>query len=170
LSALVYFFFELCLLRRAPQDLPASSALLGVALAADLSAGALLARTAGVAIGVGLAQSLVDVVLTLSLLYSGLGLTRHRARFVQTATAVLGSGALLGVLALVPVGLLPSDAESQGAFLGGILFLALIGWSVLVTGHILRHAFELTLAQGVGIAVAYNVFLYWLVAVLFPGN
>jgi hypothetical protein len=170
LSARVYFFFELCLLRRAPQDLPASSALLGVTLVADLSAGILLARTAGIAVGVGLAQGLVDVVLTLSLLYSGLSLTRHRSRFAQAATAVRGSGALLGVLALVPVGLLPADTESQGAVLGGLLFMALIGWSVLVTGHILRHAFDIALAQGVAIAVAYDVFLYWLVAVLFPGN
>jgi hypothetical protein len=74
------------------------------------------------------------------------------------------------VLALVPVGLLPADTESQGAVLGGLLFMALIGWSVLVTGHILRHAFDIALAQGVAIAVAYDVFLYWLVAVLFPGN
>jgi hypothetical protein len=170
LSALVYFFFELCLLRRAPQDLPASSALLGVTLLADLSSGILLAHSAGIAVGVGLAQGLVDVVLSLSLLYSGLSLTGHRPRFAQAATAVLGSGALLGVLALVPVGLLPADTESQGAVLGGLLFMALIGWGVLVTGHILRHAFDLPLAQGVAIAVAYNVLLYWLVAVLLPGN
>ncbi len=170
MGSLVYFFVEPCLLRKAPQDLPASSALLGIALAADLLAGMLLSHSAGISVGVGLAQTLVDVVLMLSLLYGGLNWTRHSARFVQAATALLGSGALLGVLATVPLGLLPSDPQAQGSPGLSILFLGLIGWGVLVTGHIVRHAFELSLAQGLAVAVIYNFLVYWLVDVMFVGT
>jgi hypothetical protein len=170
LQSLIYFFFELCLLRRAPQELPASTALLGMALAADLLSGMLLSHSAGVSAGVGLAESLVDVVLMLSLLYGGLSGTQHSARFVQAATALLGTSALLGVFATVPLGFSPTDPQGQGSPLAAILFLGMIGWGVLVTGHIVRHAFDLNLGQGVAIAVVYNFALYWLVGAMFSGT
>jgi hypothetical protein len=167
LRSLIYFFFELCLLRKAPQDLPASSALLAVTLVADMLSAVLLAHAAGISPVLGLAQSLVDVVLMLSLLYGGLSWARHPARFTQAATALLGSGALLGIFAIVPLELFPVDTQSQGSPVGALLFIGIIGWSVLVIGHIVRHAFALRLTQGVAISVAYNLLVYWLVGILF---
>jgi hypothetical protein len=75
LLRLIQFFFELCLLRRVPQDLPASRALLGAALVADLLTETLFATAAGLSLGSGLAQSLVDIGFMLALLYGMLHLT-----------------------------------------------------------------------------------------------
>lgn len=170
MQALIQFFFELCLLRKAPQDLSASSALLGVTFAADLFVGVVLAAAVGLSPGLGLLQSLVDVALMLALLYGALSLLDRLPRFQQSATALLGSGALLGVIALVPLSLLPQGSEDQAS--GGVvlLFLALIVWSILVAGHVVRHTFDLRFGQGVGIAVVYNFFAYSLVGGLFPGT
>jgi hypothetical protein len=170
LQALIQFFFELCLLRKAPQDLPASSVLVGATLVADLLMGAVLSATVGLSPGLGLLQSLVDVALMLALLYGALHLLDRLPRFQQTAAALLGSGALLGFIAVLPLSLLPRSTEGQESGGAVLLFLALIVWSILVTGHILRHTFELRLGQGVVIAVIYSFFAYSLVGGLFSGT
>jgi len=170
LQALIQFFFELCLLRKAPQDLTASSALLGLTFAADLLMGMVLAATVGLSPGLGLLQSLVDVALMLSLLYGALSLLDRVSRFQQTATALLGSGALLGFIAVVPLSMLPQGSEEQASGEAVLLFLALIVWGIVVAGHILRHTFGLRLGQGVAIAVVYNFFAYSLVSSLFSGT
>jgi len=170
LQALIQFFFELCLLRKAPQDLSASSTILGVTFAADLLMGVVLATTVGLSPGLGLLQSLVDVALMLALLYVALNLLGRLPRFQQTATALLGTGALLGFIGVVPLSMLPRGGEDQASGGAVLLFLALIAWSILVAGHILRHTFDLRLGQGVGIAVVYNFFAYSLVGGLFSGT
>lgn len=169
MQALIRYFFDLCMLRGAPQDLPASAALLGVVLVANLLVGMVLAVSADVSPGIGLAQSLVDSVFMLGLLYGALHLRHRPARFPQAATALLGSGALLGSLAVVPLGMLPAGADAQPPAMAAALFLGLVAWSVLVTGHILRHTFDLRLAQGAAFAVVYTLLAYAVMDGLFSG-
>lgn len=170
MQALIRFFFDLCLLRRAPQALPASVTLLGVVLVADLLVGVGLAMGSRVAPGLGLVQSLVDVAFMLGLLYGALRLGNRAARFPQAATALLGSGALLGLLAVVPLAMLPAGKGDQPPVIAASLFLGLIAWSILVTGHILRHTFDLSLTQGTALAVVYTLLAYALMGGLFSGS
>jgi hypothetical protein len=170
MEALIRFFVELCLLRRAPQDLPGSSTLLGLILFINLVASVLVGLAAGLAAPVALGQGLADAILSLGLLHLALSLTRRPARFLQLATALLGTGALLSLIAVAPL-LLLSGAESRGeTSLAGLPLIFLLFWSLLVTGHILRHGFDLRLGQGVLIAVAYNVLASTLINTLFPGS
>lgn len=170
LQAVIQFFFQLCLLRKAPQDLPGSSALLAVTLLADLLVGMALAGVAGLSPGRGLLQGLVDVAFMLALLYGAVHLLNRIPRFQQAATALLGSGAVLGFIAAVPLSMLPRGGDEQAPGVAVLLFLGLIFWSVLVTGHILRHTFDLSLRQGVGIAIVYSFFAYSLVGGIFSGT
>ena len=170
MEALSRFFVELCLLRRGPQDLPASSTLLGLILAINLVASLLVGLAADLSAPIALGQGLADALLTLGLLHLALRLTRHPARFVQLATALLGAGALLSLVAVAPLVLL-SGAESRGeTSLAGLPLLVLLFWSLLVTGHILRHGLDLRLGQGVLIAVAYNLLASTLINALIPGS
>jgi hypothetical protein len=105
LLAIVHFFFELCLLRRKPQDLPASTALLAVVLVAGLLGGVLLSVSAGAALLAGIGQTLLDFLLMLGVLHLALEFTDKLPRFLQTATALVGADTLVGIAALVPVGL-----------------------------------------------------------------
>ncbi|NEX16149.1 MAG: hypothetical protein C1943_05815 [Halochromatium sp.] len=162
--AIINFFIDLALLRRAPQDLPASAALLLLVLAAGLVAGLLLALTAGVGLGSGLLQSLLDLGLMLGALSLALRLLERSQRFLQTATALLGVDTLITLMALLPVGLArPVDTESGLLALAGLLFMLLVAWSVLATGHILRHAFGLTLMQGAAIAIGFDLLSFVIV-------
>lgn len=167
MQALIRFFIELCLLRRTPQQLPASDALFVLMLAADLVAGLLVGIVAGQHWWASLTQGTAELALMLLILWLALSLIKHPGRFLQAATALLGTGALIGVLALVPLAMNPSGTlTSDLAALGAVLFLALVIWSLIITGHILRHTFEITLGQGTAIAVAFEVFSVAMISAL----
>ena len=89
MQALIHFFIELCLLRRAPQDLPASATLLKVLVLAYLGVGILVGAATGQGLGDALAQTLVDTALLLGLLYAGLRWLARLPRFTQSASALL---------------------------------------------------------------------------------
>jgi hypothetical protein len=164
LRAIAYFFIDLCLLRRRPQDLPASSALLLLVVAAALLGGALLALTARAPLMLGVGQTALDLLLMLGALHLALKLTSKPQRFLQTGTALVGADTVIGLVSLLPVGLAgPSIEESQQLLLVAVLFMALVAWSVVVAGHILRHAFDITLTQGAVVAVAFDIVSYVLI-------
>ena len=171
--ALAYFFIDLCLLRRKPQDLPASSALFGLVLGVALLGGLLLSVSAGASLVAAVGQTLLDLLLMLAVLHLALKALNKQARYLQAATALVGADAVIGLVALLPVSLMrPVDtgAEPGGDLVfAGLLFLGLVVWSVLVVGHILRHTFDLTLAQGVVIAIAFDVFSYVVISGLTQG-
>ena len=64
-----------------------------------------------------------------------------------------------------PTGTEPTDLAALGAF----LLLAIVVWGIVVTGHILRHTFSITLGQGSAIAVAFQIVVVTLVTSLFSG-
>ncbi len=169
--SIIYFFVDLCLLRRRPQDLPASTALLVLVLGAALLGGILLSVTAGASLALGLGQTALDLLLMLGALHLALTLLRKRERFIQTATSLVGAETLIGLAALLPVGLAGPDAE-QGAqlLLAGLLFMGLVAWSVLVSAHILRHTFAISLMQGAAVAVAFDILSFVLISGLTQGS
>ncbi len=165
LNALINYFVDLCLLRRAPQDLPASNALFSVLFVANVLVGALLVVGEKLGPALALAESLAEVLLMLVVLRLGLGWRAHPGRFLQSAGAVMGSSTLLGLVALPLLGL---GGPGGGGLAGGLLLLVLVFWSLVVLGHILRHAFELTLGQGVIVALFYTLLSFQLIALFFP--
>jgi hypothetical protein len=172
LLQLVYFFIDLCLLRRKPQDLPASPILFGLVLVVAALGGLLLSTTAGASLAAGFGQTLLDLLLMLGALHLALKVVNKRGRYLQTGTALVGADAVIGLVALLPVTLArPTIGTEPGpdALIAGLMFLALVGWSVLVVGHILRHAFDLSLAQGVIIAIAFDVFSFVVISSLTQG-
>ena len=90
----------------------------------------------------------------LGLAYFGLWIKNAKARFIQTATALCGTGVILGLISWLLSGLLQqaNDASSSGL---GLLLIALFIWIVTVIGNILRHALEVPLWLGTGIALLY---------------
>lgn len=170
MQALIHLFIELCLLRKGPQDLPGSTALVQALALVYLAVGVVVGLATGQGLWAALAQTLVDLGLLLGLLHLGLQWMGRSARFLQAGAALLGSGAILSLLVLVPLGMAPSGEDAELSDLGALLFMALLAWSILVTGHILRHTLDLTLVQGALIAVAYNLLAYVLLGALFTGT
>jgi hypothetical protein len=168
LQALILYFVELCALRKSPQELPASQLLLVIVAIASLVVGWLVGLVAGLSMGSSLVQTVAEIALMLTALYLGLRLTGLGLRFTQSATALVGSGALIGAIALIPLSFNPTGSqETDLAALGALLLLVLFAWSVVVTGHILRHTFGISLGQGAAIAVAFKIGVVLVVGALF---
>ncbi len=160
-------FVKICLLRAKPQDVPAYNVLLVLTLAATLVSGVPLLMDSVGGIGPAFMIGVLDASLIMLLLYGGLYLVRLRQRLLQTATAIFGSGVFINLLSL-PVQLLldTSSDQSTEQLLGAALYLFLLGWSLVILGNILRHAFDMQLNSGVLVALAYFMLINMLVQLL----
>ena len=162
---LINYFVDVCLLRRGPQDAPVSSTLLLLVLLVNLAISS---------IGVSdiipgpqaVAASIVDAVIIIVLLQLVLRLKNRIERFIQTATATFGTGALLGMLAL-PLQLAVSSEAAEQSQTMAIFYLMLLVWVQVVIGHILRHALNVSLSLGIGLALVYSVLSGVLIQSLF---
>lgn len=151
-------FFDLCLLRATPQDLPASVVLLGATLA-TYTLVSLAFAVADLSLKHAIFYALADALLLAMLTHTALVLRRFRARLIQTLSALAGSGTLLGLSAW------PLNSFSEPPLLP---LLALLLWSVAVTAHILRHALAVPLAVGVAVSLSYLAIAFTVMSTLFP--
>lgn len=167
MGPLLTLVWDICRLRRGPQDLPYSPRLLLLVCAFSLGLQLAIAYVLAVeqdTLGAGV----LSLAFQLGVLYLLLNLRGVRSRFVQTALALL-SCALLFILLSLPIALLAGDrplAPEQMTplqVLLGLISLPLLIWKITVDAHILRHSLNVPFLAGIGIAVL------WLIAELALG-
>lgn len=158
---------DIALLQHGPQALPFSTGLTVAALASYAAAGMLAHQLIAPAmnpVGPGFFDLSLLVGFVLALLY-GRGLP-GRAR--QTLAALGGVGTLLTLCSLPVVPLLdPATAGPAQASAGAIFWMALMIWSLVVTGHVLRHALDISLPVGIFLALAYMMVSLVLYGIMF---
>lgn len=163
--ALLRFFVDMALMRRAPQDLPVSTALLGLLAVVGL----LIGTANGVELFGGVRASagvnLLDLGLTLILLFALLQLRDRIARWVQTATAFFGLGALGGAVMLF---VRPPLQMVGGNELALLIEMVIAVWLHVALGNVLRHALDIPLFAGVMIVFSYTVLAFNFIAQIFP--
>lgn len=165
---LFYIFVELCLLRAKPQDLPVSVFLLLITALLGLLTGTLAAMESFGGVAVALTAQLMDTLLLLGLLMAALRLAGRAARFLQTGSALCGTGVLINMASIPAQLLIPDDpSTAAGGDLWVLVYLILIGWALVVMGHIIRHAFELPLWAGIFAALNYFLIITWLIQDVF---
>ncbi|MEO5703297.1 MAG: hypothetical protein ABIQ54_05380 [Gammaproteobacteria bacterium] len=157
MSNILRIFIAICMLRAKPDDVPSSATLLGTTLAAYLLVNLALA-SASLPLNKALLYALADTLVLCVLTHTLLLLRRLPARLTQTLTALAGTGALFGLVAL---------PFAQLSELSPILFSLLI-WSVAVTAHILRHALSVSFMMGVLASFGYLFVALMVTAALFP--
>jgi hypothetical protein len=175
-TALFKLFLDICLLRTGPQRVPASTFVLVSTLIVYVSSRLLLMLPLVSGLS-AMAQTLLDVALMLILLYLALYWRGMAGRFVQSAAALAGGGTLLAVLGMPLIHWL-QDAGALDAAPGTVLpvwtivplllWLVLLGWSVVVIAHILRHSLSVPFWIGALAALGYVVLSQELLGVLFP--
>lgn len=168
MKALLQLFFDIALWRRGPRHVPASGALLA-AVALAYTVVSVLQSFVVYGAEQALLRGIADLVLTLAVFWVALAVARRTHRYRQTATAVLGTGALLALpmLALQILGTQVGDA-SPVAFLVALAALPLVVWYLFVVGHIMREALEAPLFTGMAVALTYFVLSYALLVQLLP--
>jgi len=165
---LITIWLDVCLLRAGPQDLPASRMLVWLSLGAYLLISFFLSYP-GYPFGVSVEMAGVDLILLAIFAMAPLYLLNKTARINQTLTALAGSGAVLGLVALPLVQVVFEGQESgEVPPFVALVWLILFGWSLLVMGHIMRHALSVAFAIGLGVAVLYTLVAMQVIGTLFP--
>lgn len=141
----------ICLLRAAPQDLPASRGAMFAALVAYAAAG-LLGVLDVLTFENAVLATAVDTLLLAAATHLVLQWRHLENRLTQTLTALAGGGALLSLLAWGAAGLAPQAFQPEW------IWAVFLVWYTLVFGHVLRHALSITLAAGVAASLLYLFF------------
>ena len=93
----------------------------------------------------------------------------HRARLVQTLTALAGTGAIITLVSLPISGwFLGAGPESREGGFAIILLLMLVAWSLAVAGHIFRHALSVPFFVGLVLAIVFYGISISVFRALFP--
>lgn len=148
---LVKLIFDICCLRKGPQDLPRSDVLLAILVLAYCSVAYLMLAT-----GEELLLVWLEIAFELLLVMGFVGLLLAVARKLSRYRQVLG--AFLGTDAMISFFAIPSmftQTEGPMAELILLAILALMLWHWVVCGHIIRHAISQSLSFGLGIAFLY---------------
>lgn len=166
---IVQAFLDIAMLRRGPEDLPASGFLLGLAGAAYLLTGALTVAAYSRSSGDFVGQLVLDLGLMLAFFVVLLAINRKATRIEQTLTAVMGTGALLALVSLpLTIWLDAHGAESPTAIFPAIGIYLLVLWSIGINGHILRRALDIPYVGGVVLSAGYFIINVAVFAQLFP--
>lgn len=160
---LIVLFIDICLFRRGPQDVPASRLLFGLALIAYLVVGELLLIVEADWFEAAL-QSLVEAGLLLGFFWAVLFLSGKASRFLQTATALLATDAIISTPGAL---FLQGWAARPDARLFQMALFALMIWHIAVVAHILRQALSRPLVYGMAVAVFYIIATYQIMSALF---
>lgn len=168
MSRLITIWFDICLLRAGPQDLPVSRELLWLSAGAYTLVSFLLSYS-GYPAGEALLVALLDLGLLIGFAVVLLYLRGRPERLNQTLTALAGSGALLGLISLPLVHvLLTGQVSGEVPPFVAILWFLLYGWSLLVVSHITRHALSISFPFALGIAIVYTLVAMEVIGILFP--
>jgi len=157
-TRLVAAFWEICLLKRRPQDIPASRFLFNTITCLYVLQSTtinLFAFPFGEAFLLGVLTTALLLVVIRTLLQ----LRGHAKRMLQAATAMMGASIVLflPVLAL-RYWFYIIEASGTRSNLAGYAWVLLFVWELFIFAHILRHALNTRLLIGFFVSIAY-VFL-----------
>lgn len=165
---LLQVYLQICVLRKGPQDLPASKFLLQFCIVLYLVSGSVLLATE-----MSWLQSLMQAATEAGMLglflFALLRIFEKSARFVQTATAAYGCGAVMTVLTL-PVLFWAQSLQqaNQNIEMASFLLLGMLAWSFVILGHILRLALDRARFTGMALAFFYMILSYQIMFRVFP--
>ena len=153
MSNIIKILFDICLLRKGPEDLPVNGVLMLI----------LVVISFVVSIWIGLiiydkhiAINTSIVELIFSIIFVKILLRKNPERFMQTFSAMLGAVTIINIISL-PI-LIPLSYEELNqniTSLFGLLSFALLIWVVVVYGSIFSRAISSVFRYGILISVGY---------------
>ena len=153
--------FEMCQLRRGPEDMPYSkrlfALLVGASILLDVFIGAF-----GDSVSDALSRSLLSTGLVLALCWIALTLRHLGNRYMQTASALVACSIVFSLLILPlawlsgPVPSPPAQLTPLQVLLGWVM-LAIVAWNLVVNAHIVRRALDAPFALGLALALAWFI-------------
>jgi hypothetical protein len=162
-------FLNIALLRRGPQDLPASKFLLAALIALAILVNLAVSLVSGFDVWLTVERSMLSASLGLLLTAAVLSIAGRRHRFVQASTAMVGAELVIAPLAIVLLAL----AKPYGGFASQPDWLrffddAYEAWDIIIVGHVYRAALERNFFLCVLLAFACEIIVVTAVEGLFP--
>jgi hypothetical protein len=164
----VGLFVQIALLRRRPQDLPASVLLLALSVVGYTVVNVLVSLLLPPANAWG-TQLLVDVLFTLAWYAGMLRLLGRPERTVQTVTAVFGLQAVVSPLLIASEWLMRrfgQDSDWQLPIAAGGLVLVI--WLIAALSHVVKAALEWSTAASVALVILQIAAAQLLLIAVFP--
>jgi hypothetical protein len=169
MKELIRLFTQIALLRRGPQDVPASPLLLTLTMAGYFLVHFVVCTVLPPFPGPWLAHLGVDVVFTFAWYALLLNFVRRPERFLQTTTAVYGYQVVLSPLSDAAVWLTRRfDQDSIWQLPAMLLFLAMLIWIIAANSHIVKAALEWSMPPSVALVILQTLAGNLLVLTLFP--
>jgi hypothetical protein len=149
---LLQTFVDIALWRKGPQDLPASRFLASSVLLLYIVTSFIQVRLFDLRLQTAVLIIAVDVAMLMGWLWLVLVFFGRRQRFIQTITAVLGVGVVLGVLDVLvrALQLAMGSAQNLPDYWLLLRFFAI----ALIMGRIFMHALDRGLLTGMALTVA----------------
>lgn len=160
-------FFDLCLLRLAPQQLPTSRFLVVLLMLVSVLM-ELLVQYPQSSPQQSLMLGMVSVTSTLLIIWLLLMMLKYSDRVVQTLTAVFGSDIVISFLAWPVMIAWVSEIESKTAGVGTVIIPFIMIWRIVVLAHIFRHALSVMMLTAVAVAIAYSILYIFILNIFFP--
>jgi hypothetical protein len=169
MTALARLYAEIALLKRGPQDVPASWLLLVLTVAAYFAIN-LLVNWALPAEGDPWLEVLaIDIVFTLAWYSVLLSALRRRERMLQTTTAVFGYRSVLAPLTIAAEWLIRRFGSEQAWQVPLVVaYTAVVVWMIAANSHVLKAAIEWSMFQCVTLAILESVTGSLIVVALVP--
>ena len=155
---LLRLYVDIALMRKSPEDLPASALVLVLTMVGffgvQLVVGTVLPPVAGHWINNLALEVVFTFVWYAALLYA----VRKPERFLQTSTAVFGYQIVLSPVLIAALWLQRRfEQDSIGAFGVTLISLALLIWVIAANSHIVKAALEWTMAPSVALVILQNL-------------
>lgn len=174
MSALIRLFWNICIFRRGPQDVPHSPFLLGTLLVINIVFGffALMIPDYN-----GLRHPLTQILsflvvatlISMGFVIMVLWVHGHVSRTLQTLTAMQAADTIIG-LAQLPFSLMVSFVGKNGSLV--VLFylgtMAALLWQLAVYTHIFRHALSCSIFRGGAYALVLFILSMMIQAQMLP--
>ncbi len=168
MQELVRLFVQIALLRKGPQDLPASARLLAVAAAGFFIINLLVSAVLPPIPGPWLYQLVFDVLFTFAWYALLLRVVHRPERFLQTTTAIFGYQAVLAPLWIATVWLWRQFADDDTLSAATLLLaLAVLVWNVAANVRVIKAALEWGMAASVALVILQNITEQVLIIYLF---
>ncbi len=160
--------FNICLLRKGPEDLPCDMSLMmlliGVSFAVSVWLGVIIydPQIAGISSIAGLFFSFI---------FAKILLLKNPERFIQTFCAMMGAVTLINLISVPVVYPLSNEELDENLVLFfGLLSFVLFIWVIVVYGFIFSRAIASTLGNGVAISVGYALLSIMILQLFLSGR
>ena len=151
--------FDIIRFNRGPQDLPTNIRLLNITILANILIGQIpsdaqynfIASLLTTTIFIGITLIFIQVCLYVKEANTGMS-NIYKARYLQTASAVLGIHALIGLFASLLFLMTKNDPNTVMII---VLLTSLYSW--IVYGHIFKYTFDTSMIFGLAISFLYSM-------------